>query len=138
MRKYETLLGRASEAGDIIQNFLFSSTGAMSDIEVFIIIGLVGLTAALLLQIPHIGDDRRDKEKREKELVGKAHSLLKKAAGKPNLKVSFNMTQVRNIGPKTAKKLREAGLTNPKVLADSKPEKIAKALGIPEKRHQLL
>jgi predicted flap endonuclease-1-like 5' DNA nuclease len=134
VRKYETLLGRASGMEDVIQNFLFSSTGAMSNEGVFIIIGLLGLTAALLLQIPHMGNGRKEENKRQKELVGKARTLLEKKAEKPSEKASIDLTQVKNIGPKTAKKLKEAGFTDPQALADSKPEEIAKVLGISERR----
>jgi uncharacterized membrane protein YuzA (DUF378 family) len=134
VRKYETLLGRTSGMGDIIQNSLFSSTGAMTNEGVFIIVGLLGLTAALLLQIPHMGNDRKEENKRQKELVGKARVLLEKNVEKPSEKASIDLTQVRNIGPKTAQKLREAGFTDPQALAGSKPEDIAKALGISEQR----
>jgi predicted flap endonuclease-1-like 5' DNA nuclease len=134
VRKYETLLGRVSGMGDVFQNFLFSNTGAMSDMGVFIIIGVLGLLAALLLQIPHMGNNRKEEAKRQKELVGKARTLLEEKAEKPSEKASIDLTQVRNIGPKTAEKLREAGLTSPQALADSKPEEIAKVLGISERR----
>ncbi|MFB0523843.1 MAG: helix-hairpin-helix domain-containing protein [Candidatus Bathyarchaeia archaeon] len=48
------------------------------------------------------------------------------------------LTEVKGIGPKTAEKLREAGIENASDLADSNPETIAKALSLSEERSSSL
>ena len=46
----------------------------------------------------------------------------------------FELTEVKGIGLKTAKKLKEAGIENANELAKSSPQKVAEALGSSETR----
>ena len=46
----------------------------------------------------------------------------------------IELTEVKGIGPKTANKLREAGIKNANELATSSPDKVAEALGFTEER----
>lgn len=44
------------------------------------------------------------------------------------------ITKIKNIGPKTAQRLKERGIKNIIDLIESSPEKIAEATGVPKER----
>ncbi len=58
---------------------------------------------------------------------------LEPPAKKEEVKI-VELTEVAGIGPKTTKKLIEAGIENANELASSNPEKVAKAIGSSEER----
>ncbi len=53
-------------------------------------------------------------------------------------KVTIELTEVKGIGQKLAEKLKQAGIKDTKELAASSPEKVAKAIGISEKKASIL
>jgi len=134
LTRYDAILNMRTGVADPIQNLLFSHSGAMSSEGAVIITILLGLTAALLFQIPQLNAYSEVEATREKELVGKARLLIEEKPDKENEAATTDFTEVKGIGPKMAGKLKEAGFENLRSLANSSPKEIAQVLNISDSR----
>jgi len=132
---YEGLLGKISGAADPIQNFLFNPDGTIRTQGLVVTSSLIGLATTLLFQIFQFGtvEERRPK-KEGNSIVYEAYSLLEENTRKKNEEDLRELMEVKGIGPKTSRKLKEAGIENLSKLAASNVEEISKVLGLSAKK----
>jgi predicted flap endonuclease-1-like 5' DNA nuclease len=135
IRMYENVLGNISGIKDSLQNLLFTSYGTMKIEGIIIINGAMGFMTALLFQFFYLIflEKSRARKLEEEPVLERARLFLEEKREGVNPKVSQG-TRAKGIGPKFSTKLREAGINDIRKLAKSKPEEIAKILGISDRR----
>ena len=131
-KKYEALIGTPFAGTDSIQTFLFIDTGALSPQGFIIVTALLGITATIFFQLPQFWGQK--KAIPEEELVGKARELVEE---KPEINTE-NLKKVKGIGPKMAEKLTKVGIKNLNDLANSDPQKVARAFDISDESASIL
>lgn len=124
-KKYEDILGVSLVRTDVIQNFLFTNSGAMSYYGMIIIPALLGFTAVLLTFLVQ-GTQKKAIQHEEIELLQKAHEIVEE---KPETN-NEDLKKVEGIGTHMAEKLFNTGIRSLRDLAESDPEKVAESLDI--------
>jgi len=132
---YEGVLGKISGAVDPVQSFIFDTDGTIKTQGLITTSSLIGLATTLLFQIFQFGTfGEKRPTKVGNSIVYEAYSLLEEKSNNNSKKDLRELMEVKGIGPKTSKKLKEAGIQNLSKLAASNAEEISKVLGISAKK----
>jgi len=126
-RIYESQLGAIFTGTDLIQNFLFSSDGAMNYYGIITISALLGVTAALFFLLVQLGAKKRVVTEEKAEL----EKTREPTGQKPDIE-DQDFGKIREIAPLMAEKLVKAGINSLNDLANSDTKKVAEALNISE------
>jgi len=131
VRMFELLLGKTAGVSDPVQVFLFATDGTMKTEGAIVVTASAGLVAALLFHVFTFFFLEKGGARREREfVVERARAFLQAKPEVASAKVRRALTQVEGIGQKASAKLKEAGVKDIEELAASKPEEIAKTLGV--------